>query len=189
MFDQLLDLVKKHGDESIVKNPAIPNEKNEEVMNAASGSITNGLQEMFAQGNFKDILNMFSGRSQGDANINNGLNSKLSGGFIQDLMSKFGLGQKEANKVADDVIPNVTNEMVAKTNDPGDKSFDIQGIFNKLSGGSTSGFNMQSLLDKVKGGKFDIDGDGDTDFQDLIALVKGGGTGNVMDKVKGLFKG
>ena len=43
---------------------------------------------------------------------------------------------------------------------------------------------MQALLDKLKGGKLDFDGDGDTDLQDLLSLVKGGG---LMNKVKGLF--
>jgi hypothetical protein len=43
---------------------------------------------------------------------------------------------------------------------------------------------MQGLLDKLKGGKLDLDGDGDTDLQDLMSLVKGG---NIIDRVKGLF--
>ena len=74
--------------------------------------------------------------------------------------------------------------MVTKTNDPNDNSYNIQQIFNNLSGGQTSGFNMQALLDKLKGGKLDLDGDGDTDLQDLFSLFKGGG---LMNKVKGMF--
>ena len=76
--------------------------------------------------------------------------------------------------------------LVQKTNDPNDSSFDIQGIFNNLSGGSTSGFNMQALLTKFKGAGLDHDGDGDTDLQDLTKMVSGGG-GGILDKVKGMF--
>lgn len=183
MIDQLMDLVRKHAGDAIVKNPDIPNEKNEAAIKDASTSIAGGLQGLLAQGNIKDILNMFAGKGGGTKAVSN----QVSGGLIQNLMDKFGLNNRQAENVADKVVPNVLNDMVAKTNDPADKSFDIQGIFNSLSGGQTSGLNMQSILNKLKGGKLDLDGDGDTDFQDLVALVKGKGGGDIMDKVKGLF--
>lgn len=182
MLDQLMDLVKKHAGDAVVSNPDIPNEKNDAAIQETSSSLFSGLQNMLSQGDLKDILKTFSG--QGDSN--NAVNQQLSGGLIQNLMDKFGLDKQQAGNVADKVVPNVMNDMVAKTNDPKDNSFDIQGIFNSLSGGGTSGFNMQGLLDKIKGAKLDIDGDGDTDLQDLMALVKGGG-GGLVDKVKGLF--
>lgn len=186
MLDQLMDLVKKHAGDAIVNNPDIPNEKNDAAINEASSSITGGLQNMFSQGNVQDIMKMFSG---GGNAANSAAGQELSGGFIQNLMDKFNLNQSQAQSVSDKVVPGVLEDMVSKTNDPSDKSFDIQGIFNSISGGQTAGFNMQGMLDKFKGAKFDIDGDGDTDLQDLMALVKGGSKGNLMDKVKGLFGG
>jgi hypothetical protein len=185
MFEQLVDLVKKHSGEAIINNPSIPNEKNEEAIQDASGSIVSGLQGLMAQGQLKDVLKMFGGQGGGSTAVN----QHISGGFIQNLMDKFGMDKQQAGNVADKVVPNVLNDMVTKTNDPNDKSFDIQGIFNNLSGGQTSGLNIQALLNKVKGGKFDLDGDGDTDLQDLMSVVKGGGSGNLMEKVKGLFGG
>jgi hypothetical protein len=182
MLDQLMDLVKKHTGDAVVNNPDIPNDKNDAAIQETSNSLFSGLQGMLSQGNLKDILKMFTGQ----AGSNNAVNQQLSGNLVQNLMDKFGLNKQQAGNVADKVVPNVMNDMVAKTNDPKDNSFDIQGIFNSLSGGGTSGFNMQGLLDKVKGGKLDIDGDGDTDLQDLMSLVKGGG-GGLVDKVKGLF--
>ena len=185
MFDQLLDLVKKHAGDAIVNNPAIPNEKNEDAINETSGSIASGLQGMLSQGGIKDVLKMFGGQG-GNSAVSNG----ISGGLIQNLMDKFGLDKQQAGNVADKVVPGVLDDMVKKTNDPADKSFDIQGIFNSLSGGQTSGLNIQGLLSKVQGGKLDLDGDGDTDLQDLMSVVKGGGSGGgLMDKVKGLFGG
>ena len=180
MLDQIFDLVKRHSGDAIVNNPDIPNSRNDEAIRDTSGSIMNGLQNMFAQGNLKDLLGMFGGQ-QGR---NSAVNQQLSGGLIQDLINKFGLNSQQAGQVADRVVPSVLDDMVNKTNDPSDNSFDIQNIFNSLSGGRTSGFNMHTLLNKLKGGKLDLDGDGDTDLQDLMSLVKGGG---LMDKVKGLF--
>jgi hypothetical protein len=183
MLDQLMDLVKKHSGDAIINNPSIPNDKNNDVMQDASGSIMSGLQNMFSQGNLKDIMKMFNGQSDGKSAVS----QQVSGGFIQNLMDRFGLNQQQAGNVADKVVPNVLDDMVKKTNDPGDSSFDIQKIFNNLSGGQTSGFNVQSLFNKLKGGKLDLDGDGDTDLQDLMALVQGKAGGGLMDKVKGLF--
>ncbi|HEX6192408.1 MAG TPA: hypothetical protein VFZ42_08585 [Chitinophagaceae bacterium] len=180
MLDQLLNLVRKHAGDAIVTNPSIPNERNDEAIAGASGSIVNSLQSMLQQGNITDLLGMFAGRSS----ANQAVNSQVSGGLIQDLMARFGLNPQQAGSVANRVVPGVLNDMVTKTNDPNDNSFNIQQIFNNLSGGQTSGFNMQALLDKLKGGKLDFDGDGDTDLQDLLSLVKGGG---LMNKVKGLF--
>jgi hypothetical protein len=185
MFDQLIDLVKKHSGEAITNNPSIPNEKNEEAIRDASGSIMSGLQGLLSQGNLTDVLKMFSGQG----NSTSAVSQHISGGFVQNLMDKFGLDKHQAGNIADKVVPNVLDDMVKKTNNPNDNSFDIQGIFNSLSGGQTSGLNVQGLLDKVKEGKLDLDGDGDTDLQDLLSVIKCGAGGNLVDKATGLLGG
>jgi predicted lipid-binding transport protein (Tim44 family) len=183
MFEQLADLVRQYSRDAIVNNPSIPNARNEEAIQHASGSILSGLQGLLSGGNLNGLLKMFSGQG----NNNNAMNQQISGGFIQDMMHKFGLDQQQAGSMADKIVPNVLNEMVRKTNDPGDNSFDIQSIFNSLTGGQSSGINMQGLLNKVKAGKLDLDGDGDTDLQDLLSIVKGNAGGNLMEKVKNLL--
>jgi predicted lipid-binding transport protein (Tim44 family) len=185
MFDQLMDLVRQHSGNAINNNPDIPNNQNEEAVKETTNGIAGGLQSLLAGGGLQQLLRMFTGN---DGNASNAVSQQVSGGVIERLMQKFGLSHPQASNVAGNVVPNVLNDMVTKTNDPQDKSFDIQSIFNSLSGGSTSGFNMQSLLNKLKGGKLDLDGDGDTDFQDIMSIFKGGaGGGNLMDKVKGMF--
>ena len=131
----------------------------------------------------QDVLKLFSGQQDVQSNP---VTANIAGGFMQNLMNKFGFDSQTAGNVANGLIPDVMNKLVHKTNDPTDQSFDIQGIFNSISGGKTSGMNVQGLLDKVKKGGFDMDGDGDTDLQDLMAVFSGG-SGSVMDKVKGLF--
>jgi len=183
MFDQLVNLVKQHAGSAIVNNPAIPNERNDEAINEASSSIAGGLQNMFSGGKVQDLLKMFSGNQDV---ANSPVTNNISGGVVENLMNKFGLDRNAASGVANDLVPNVMQNLVQKTNDPNDSSFDIQGIFNNLSGGSTSGFNVQGLLNKFKGAGLDQDGDGDTDLQDLTKMVSGGG-GGILDKVKGMF--
>ena len=183
MLDQLTKLVKQYAGDAIINNPAIPNERNEEAIDETSSSIAGGLQNMLSSGGAQDILKMFSGNQSVS---NSEITNNVSGGVIENLMNKLGLDRSAASGVANKLVPNVMQNLVQKTNDPDDSSFDIQGIFNNLSGGSTSGFNMQALLNKFKGAGLDQDGDGDTDLQDLTKMVSGG-EGGILDKVKGMF--
>ncbi|MBN9298660.1 MAG: hypothetical protein J0I41_16760 [Filimonas sp.] len=185
MLENLFNLVKEHAGSAIVSNPAIPNEQNDEAVASATSSITDGIKNAIAGGNLQGVLSMFSGQSDAGSSP---VSQEIQGNFVQDLVSKFGMNQSDATSTASGLIPNVLNKLVHKTNDPGDSSFDLQGIMNSLSGGSTSGFNIQGLMDKFKGG-LDKNGDGHVDMQDLTSLFQGGGSegGGIMDKLKGLF--
>ena len=186
MLENLLDLVKQNAGSAIINNPAISNDRNDEAISETTNALTGGLQGLLSQrGGLKDILKMFGGQDSGSAT--NNITQQLSGGVIQNLMDKFGLDQGAAGNIAGSLIPSVLSNLVSKTNNPNDNSFDIQGIFNSLSGGQTSGMNITGLLAKVQGGGLDLDGDGDTDLQDLMGLVTKGGAGGILDKVKGLF--
>ena len=190
MLENLLDLVKKNAGSAIINNPAIPNERNEEAIATAGNSITSGLQNLLGGGGMKDILKLFGGQG-GDVN-SNPVVQNISGGVVQDLMKKFNLDQGAASNIAGKLVPGVLQNLVSKTNDPNDKNFDIQGIFNSLSGGKTGSLDIQGLLGKVTAGGLDKDGDGDTDLQDVMAMFSGGGNkagggGGILDTVKGLF--
>ena len=60
MFEQLMDLVKQNSGEAVVNNSAVPNEQNEEVMSAASGSIMDSLKGMMSGGGAANVLNLFN---------------------------------------------------------------------------------------------------------------------------------
>lgn len=138
---------------------------------------------MISGGNISDIMKMFSGQQDP---ADNPVTKEVSGGLIQNFMNKFGLDHGAASGVANNLVPDVMKNLVNKTNDPADSSFDIQGIFNHLSGGTASGFNVRSLLDKFKGGG----GEGHSGLQDLMQNITGGSTnsgGGIMDKIKGMF--
>lgn len=188
MLDKLLNLVRESAGSSIINNPAIPNDRNEEAIETTGNSIASGLQNMLGGRGLQDVLRLFGGQA-GDVN-NNPVVQNVSGNVIQDLMKKFNLDQGSASSIAGDLVPNVLQNLVRKTNDSNDSSFDIQGIFNSLSGGKTGGLDIKELLRKVTSGGLDKDGDGDTDLQDVMAMFRGtgskSGTG-VLDSVKGMF--
>ena len=185
MLDNLLNLVRKNAGDAVENNPAIPNEKNEAAVQDAGNSIENTLKSALAAGKFEDVLAFFK---SGNANPDTPIVHDATVNYANDLQKNYGLEATKAQEIANKVVPSTMNDLASKTNDPNDKSFNIQDIFNNLTGGKTSGFNMEKMLNKFTGGKLDKDGDGDVDFNDLKNLFAGGGAGGVMDKVKGMFK-
>ena len=62
--------------------------------------------------------------------------------------------------------------LVHKTNDPNDSSFDIQGILSKVTGGA-GGFNIGNIVSNLTGGNNNQENSG----------------GGMLDSIKGLFGG
>lgn len=188
MLENLLNLVKENAGEAIINNPAIPNHKNDEVINDATQSITGSLQNMLASGNMKDVLSMFSNNA---SDAQNQASSVMQNNFVKSLMDKVGLDQNNAQGIASSLIPQVLNQFVSKTNEPENNGFDLQGIMNQISGGKTTGFDIGGLLNKMNTGLLDKDGDGDTDLKDVMAMLNNGNqsnsSSNLLDKVKGFF--
>lgn len=181
MLDNLMDLVRKYTGSAVNDNPAVPNEKNEAVAQQAGNSIVDTLKNALGSGRLNDVLGYFK---KGGAD-NDDLVNEATTNYAHELQTKHGVNSAQAEHIAGQVVPNAMNEMASRTVDPDDKSFNIQDIFNKLTGGKTSGFNVQQALNKFTGGKLDKDGDGDVDLKDLQSMFSGGGS--IADKVKGLF--
>ena len=181
MFDNLINLVRQNADDAVISNPAIPNEKNEAAVETAGSSIMATLKNALAGGRLNDVLGFFKNGRQGSPE----LVQEATDNYAQDLQNNLGIAPAEANKAAADLVPQTMQQLATKTADPSDNGFNIQDIFNKLSGNKTSGFNMQEMLNKFSGGKLDKDADGDVDLNDLKSIFAGGG--GIMDKVKGMF--
>ena len=182
MFENLINLVRQNAGDAVISNPSIPNEKNEAAVETAGGSIMATLKNALAGGRVNDVLSFFKNGKQGSSE----LVQEATNNYAQDLQDNLGLAPAEANRAAAGLVPQTMQQLATKTADPSDNSFNIQDIFNKLSGGKTGGMNIQSMLNKFGGGKLDKDGDGDVDLQDLKSMFAGG-SGGMMDKVKGMF--
>lgn len=163
MLDNLINLVKQHAGNSIINNNVIPDSQNGEAVETASHSILNGLQGAVANGNINEVMNLFSGKQDV---MQNPVTRHIEGGFIQNLMAKFGLDHGQASGIATSLIPTVLEKLVHKTNDPNDNSFNLQSILGQLTGGN---INAQDILSKISSS--DSSGNG----------------GGLMDKVKGFF--
>ena len=183
MIENLNNLVQQNAGAVIINNAAIPNERNDEAVHEASTAIEESIKTSLAGGDVKEVANLFN--STGETVASNPVTQKATGNLIDRLQSRFGLDVQQSANIANNLIPTVLKRLVQKTADPNDKSFDLQKIFDEVSGGKTNGLNVKEMLGKIKG-KMDQDGDGDVDLQDLKAFFTG--SGGVVDKIKGLFK-
>lgn len=164
MLENLQNLVRHYAGDSIINNPAIPNERNEEAVADASSSIVSGLKTAAASGNADSLVNLFNGGSQ--AALNSPVTQNIQTGFIQNLINKFGLDHGNASQIASSLIPTVLQKFIHKTNDPNDNSFDLKSVI----GGLTGGAGMGDILSKFGGNSGNSNDNG-----------------GVMDKIKGMF--
>lgn len=200
MFEQLLNLVKQYSGDAIINNSAVPNEQNEEVMQTASGSIMDTLKGMMSGGGAANVLNLFNNQNNDVDVSNHPVTQNVSSNLITTLMNKFGMDSSKAGGIASMLIPMVMSKLVSKTNDSNDSSFNIQGIFNSLSGNKTSGMDIGSLVSQFGGNALDKNHDGKVNLADLTAAFSGNNNndneqqqnteksgGNIMDTLSGLF--
>jgi hypothetical protein len=173
MLEQLMDLVKNFGKETVVENPEIPNEQNNEVLADATRTITSGFQNVLAGGGLENIMDLFKGGGTsagiGKAGLlKNPMVTMMIGHFISKLVGKYNMSPSSASAVANNLIPNVLNGVITETNNPGNPGFTLDGLIGSLTGGG-GGTQLQDILSQFTGGG---SGAGNTgggfDLQDII---------------------
>jgi len=189
MLEQISQLVKQYGKEVVIDNPDVPNEANNAVLAEATSTITGGMQNMLAGGGLQDIISMFTGRNKNQNATGGGIGGLLKnpmvvmmiGHLISKLVSKFNMNPAQASRVSNNLIPNVLNDLVNRTNStaPTDTNFDFNDLIGSLTGGNTTSpsagdINLNGILEQLtKGGNNDNDGGG-FDLQDIIRQVTQG---------------
>ena len=200
MLEQIAALVKQFGQDSVVNNPDIDNDVNDEVLADATHTISGGMQNMLAGGGLQDIISMFTGGGAGGNQTNaaksGGIGSLLKnpivmmmvGHFVSKLISKYKMSPEKANSVSSALIPNVLTDLVSRTKDtsPENDSFDLNNLIGSLTGGNVptaeaGGFDFQNLIKQFTGGGNDSNsgnGGGGFDLQDIISKVTNGAQQN-----------
>jgi hypothetical protein len=217
MLDQLFNIVKQFGQDSVVNNPEVPNEHNKEVMADATSTITSGFQNILAGGGFQNILDLFKGggnnnKSSGGGGIGgllkNPIVSMMIGYFISKLVSKYKMSPAAASGVANKIIPGSISNLIQQTNDPNNEHATMDNLVNSLIGkggqqqsSANGGSPLQDLLDQFIGdGNSGSPGGGGGGFniQDIIGNLTQkaqnnlqekhqGGGDGLMDMIKGFF--
>lgn len=204
MLDQLIRLVQQAGKDTVVDNPEIPNEYNQEVMQDATKTITSGFQNVMAGGGLNNILDLFkTGSKEGTGGLlKNPMVTMMIGYFINKLVGKYNMSSASAGRVANNLIPNVLQGLTSRTTsqDPENDAFDFNDLIGSLTGNRVStsesdanGFDFQDLLNRFTGKKDNDQQDNGFDLKDIISQVtngarqQSGSGGGLMDMIKGLF--
>jgi hypothetical protein len=191
MLNQLLQLVQQHGQEMVVNNPVIPNAKNNQVLADATQTVAEGLQTAVGSGGIDQITSLFQGQGGLSGIMQHPLVGNLVAQFQDKLSNQHGIAGGDASQIAGNLIPNVLQQFVQKTNDPNDSSLDFNSILQSLQSGG--GFDLQGIIGKLGGAGLDANGDGQVGLDDVVQKFTGanggkeGSGGGLMDTVKGFF--
>ena len=206
MLKELFNLVKGSAQESVIDNPDVPNERNNDVVAEATNTVASGLRNIVAGGGLQSILSLFGGGSQqsGSGLLNNPIVSMMVGHLSEKLMSKHNLNSPQASNVAGSLIPNVISSLINKSNDPNNNSFSLESLLSSITGGRSSeivqeqssgnaGFNLPDLISQFGGGGGQSGGGG---LMDIVTKMAQGaqlqqqrnGGGGLMDLIKGFMK-
>ena len=201
MLEELFSLIKEQGTNTVINNPAIPNEQNNAVLADATHSVASELQGVLSGGGLQSVLSLFSNgnnNSGGSSLLNNPIVSNIISNFTNKLTTNHGIAPDQAGGIANNLIPSVLSNLISKTNDPTNSSFDIGSIISSLTGGAQNGgggFDISSLVSKFTSGSLDANNDGHVGLDDIISKVSGGaqqqqsqnGSGGLMDVIKGFM--
>lgn len=154
MFDQIMELVRQHGQQAVVANPAVPDEHNEDVMKEASATVAEGIQERYQQGGPGAVQQLLEGAQSGNADHPEV--QQLSSRFAGNIASKFGIPANAAHAIGASLIPMVLR-MFSKKTGAGTGGFDIGSLLGSLTGGGLGNMGAKFGLDRNQDGKTDLD--------------------------------
>lgn len=214
MLEQLFDLVRGAGQQTVVENPEVPNEYNNDVMAETTSTIAGGLKNVMAGGGLENIISLFKRGGQQKAGgvgglLKNPMVTMMIGHLISKLTGKYKMSPASASNVATNIVPNVLDNLIQKTQDPNNSSFTLDKLIGSLTGSGDDnipqqdgGFNFQDLISNFTGGGNNggNSGNGSFDLQDIISKVtdrarnnignqsQSGGAGGLFDLIKGFIK-
>lgn len=197
MLKELFELVRGQATDTVINNPAVPNEQNNEVVAEATNTVASGLRNVVAGGGVQSLLNMFNSGSDKQSLLNNPMVSMMVGHFAGKLMNKFGMDNSRASQVSGSLIPDVLGGLINKTNDPNDKAFSLDGLLGSITGNKSTanseGGGLQDIIGKLtRGGSGDAGGG----IMDIIQNMAAGarqqqqrnGGGGLLDLIKGFAR-
>ena len=202
MLNELFDLVRGNAHESVINNPDVPNENNEEVVAEATNTIASGFRNIVAGGGVQSLLSLFGGDGSNKKGLlSNPIVSMMMGHFAGKLMNKFGMNNSQANNLSGSLIPNVLGNLINKTNDPNDSGFSVEKLLGSITGSNSSSNNSEQssggglgdLLKQFTGSKDQSSSGGG--LMDMVKQLAGGAQqqqqkngGGLLDLIKGFTR-
>ncbi|MFN5171092.1 MAG: hypothetical protein ACK5DD_15860 [Cyclobacteriaceae bacterium] len=133
MKDQLTRLVEENAGKAIVQNEAIPNQFNEAAIQEVANGIINAMKGQVTNGNTARVVEMFQSAGSNELNGNGVVNEMISS-VTNAFSVKFGVPANAASNAVSGLIPTVMKQLIQKTNDPTDNSFEMKNVLASLAG-------------------------------------------------------
>jgi len=196
MLKELFDLVKGEATETVINNPDVPNQYNNDVVAEATNTVASGLRNVVAGGGVHNVLSMFGGNTSKKSLLSNPIVSMMMGHFASKLMNKFNMGTNQANNLSGNLIPNVLGTLINKSNDANDSAFSLEKLLASITGGrsnevTSQGGGLGGLLKQFNGGG-QSNGGG---LLDIVKTLAGGAQeqqqrngGSLLDLIKGFAR-
>jgi len=196
MLKELFDLVKGQATETVINNPDVPNQYNNDVVAEATNTVASGLRNLVAGGGVQNVLSLFGGNTNKKSLLSNPVVSMMMGHFASKLMNKFSMGTSQANNLSGNLIPNVLGTLINKSNDPNDSAFSLEKLLASITGGRSNEVTSRSgglggLLNQFNGGGRGNGGG----LLDVVKTLAGGAQeqqqrngGSLLDLIKGFAR-
>ena len=136
MIENLTKLIRENSIELILNNQAIKNENKEAVISETVNVIISQLKKEVSKGNIFGLTEILN--SNGNLS-NNKIVLAMVSNFSESLLAKFELNNNDAEHISQNLIPTIMHQLILKTNDLNDDSFNIQGLLSNLGGGGFVG--------------------------------------------------
>ena len=171
MLKELFDLVKGQATDTVINNPDVPNQYNNDVVAEATNTVASGLRNVVAGGGVQNILSMFGSNPNKKSLLSNPIVSMMMGHFASKLINK--------------------------TNDPNDSTFSLEKLLASITGGRSNEVTSRSgglggLLNQFNGGSQSNGGGG---LMDIVKTLAGGAQeqqqrngGSLLDLIKGFAR-
>lgn len=196
MLKELFDLVKGEANDTVINNPDVPNQYNNDVIAEATNTVASGFRNLVAGGGVQGLSSLFGGGSNKKSLLSNPIVSMMMGHFASKLMNKFNMNSSRANNLSGHLIPNVLGSLINKSNDPNNSTFSLEKLLASITGGRSSGLAQRGggigdLLNQFNGGGRNNGGG----FLDIVKDLAGGAQeqqqrngGNLLDLIKGFAR-
>lgn len=194
MLKELFDLVKGESTDTVINNPAVPNEYNDGVVAEATNTVASGFRNLVAGGGVQSLSSLFGSDTDKKSLLSNPIVSMMMGHFASKLMNKFNLNSNQANNLSGHLIPNVLGSLIHKSNDPNNSTFSLEKLLASITGGKSEGLGgggIGGLLNQFNGAG-QSNGGG---LLDIVKSLAGGAQeqqqrngGNLLDLIKGFTR-
>ena len=198
MLKELFELVKGEATETVINNPDVPNQYDNDVVAEATNTVASGLRNLVAGGGTQNVLSLFEGNTNKKSLLSNPIVSMMMGHFASKLMNKFNMGPSQANNLSGNLIPNVLGTLINKSNDANDSTFSLEKLLASITGGrsndvaSQGGGGLGGLLKQFNGRGQSNGGGG---LLDIVKTLAGGAQeqqqrngGSLLDLIKGFAR-